>query len=484
MLDLDLKDVIPEKQWHYIISLVSTQKIADAVFSCRTREVLIEKSLDAIMEFTDFDGAAMLILDKDEEFLECLSVRGLSEETRKRGKMLPMNGSFSGTALLSKKIISTGELSKNSIMYDPVRASLANDNLASCISIPLIFNDRPYGVLNIFFKDYHRELFSTDYGIMETIGKMISLALSNVAYLDELNIEIDNRKFAQDALIKLNSHLELMVSERTESLQNALNELQGLQDHLVEAEKMASLGSLVAGISHEINTPLGVSKTSASHIETIIHDLRSSFNEDSLTEDDFLSRLNELSVGTTILSHNIERAADLVRSFKQVAVDQSDERIYDFDIKDSIRDAITTLTPNWKKRNIDFNIDSPKGLILHNYPGAISQVFTNLINNSLIHGFEGSDKGTIDFIVTQTEDNHCHITYKDDGCGIDKSDTKKIFEPFYTTKRGNGGTGLGLHLLYNLVTHKMKGSITAIPLEQGLSFDIKIPLKLKREFDL
>ncbi len=479
MLDLELEKIISTKQWHYIISLASTQKIADAVFSCRERKELIEKSLDAIMEFTNFDSVAMLILNKEETALECLSVRGLSEETKRIGLKLPVDGSFSGAALVSKKIISTGELATNSIMYGPVRESLAKDNLASAISIPLIFNDRPYGVINIFFRDYNRDLLSTDYSIMETIGKMISLALSNVDHLEELTTEINTRKQTQDTLTRLKSHLEKQVNERTESLQNALNNLKDLQDHLVESEKMAALGSLVAGISHEINTPLGVSKTSASHIETTVNQLRSSFKNDSLTEEEFRNRLNELSLATTILSQNISKASDLVRSFKQVAVDQSDERIFDFDIRSSIKDAITTLTPKWKKKNIKFNIDAPNNLVIHSYPGAISQVFTNLITNSLIHGFPRKNNGKIEFIAEEQADHTCKITYKDNGCGIKKEDAKKIFEPFYTTRRGIGGTGLGLHLIFNLITHKMKGSIVATPLEEGLSFSITIPTNLE-----
>lgn len=481
MLDRDLENVVPSEQWQYLLSLESTQKIANIVFSCREQDELIEKSLDAILEFTNFDAIVFLLLSEDHKELEVLSARGVSEETKRKGKYLSVDNSFSGQAILQKKIISSGDLTKDHHMYAPVRDALAKDNLSSAVSIPLIYNENPYGVINILFKEHHRNLYPSDYEIMKTIGKIISIALSNVEYVNKLTREIDSRREAQLELANFNTQLEEVVSERTKSLQDALENLKGLQDSLIESEKMASLGGLVAGISHEINTPLGVSKTSVSHIETTIQALKSAFTSDNLTTDEFREKLHELSVAITILNKNIDRASELIKSFKQIAVDQSDERILDFEVRSIIKNVITTLTPRWKSKNIEFVIDVPPGLTIHNYAGALSQILTNLMINTIIHGFEHKSTGTIEFIFQEKGDNLCEIIYKDDGCGLPEEELKKIFEPFYTTKRGQGGTGLGLHLLYNLVTHKMKGSVAAHSLEPGLGFTISLPTQLTKE---
>ncbi|MFL0798285.1 MAG: GAF domain-containing sensor histidine kinase [Cellvibrionaceae bacterium] len=478
MLDRNLKNIVSPDQWAYFLSLESTQKIADIVFSCRERSELVERSLDAIMEFTNFDAIVFLVICEDRENLEVISARGVSEQTKSVGRTLPINNSFSGQAVLSKQIISSGELKEDNRMYAPVEVLLANDNFSSAVSVPLIYNDTAYGTINILFKGHHRDLRTSDYETMKTIGKMLSIALSNVEYVERFTLEIRTRKKAQEELNVFNNELENIVNERTKSLQEALINLEGLQESLIESEKMASLGGLVAGLSHEINTPLGVSNTSVSHLEKTTQDLKSEFMGNTLTNEDFKDKLDDLSSGTEILVRNIDRASELIKSFKQIAVNQSYENTLVFDVTPVVNSVITTLTPKWKSKNINFIVNTPEELKLHGYAGAFSQVFTNLIVNSLIHGFENTNNGTIEITSKQRNDGLCQITYKDDGHGVSLDNIKNIFDPFYTTKRGQGGTGLGLHLVYNLVTHKMQGTIKAERLNPGLCFQLTIPLHL------
>ncbi len=477
MLEESLKSKLTDQQWRYIKSLESTQKIADIIFTCRDRDTLISKSLDSIMEFTHFDAISMLLLNEDKKNLKLLATRGLKEETVILGKTLPVNGSFSGLALTKNEIIHSGHIASETRMYKPFRDALAKNNLSSAVTVPLVYNNIPYGVINIMFIKQQKNLSKSDYETLQTIRTMLSLALSNVDYLEKLEKEIGSRISAENDLKDLNEKLENMVELRTRSLEDTLKELQSTQSYLIESEKMASLGGLVAGISHEINTPLGISKTSASHLTTTVKGLTSAFREDRLTMDLFKDRLSEIEDSSNLLSKNIDRAAQLIKSFKKVAVSQSDERIFDFHLEENIRDIITTLSPKWKTKDITFSLDLESNLSIRNYSGALSQVITNLIMNSLIHGFENRLKGEI-YITAEKMADICKISYSDNGCGLKNVDQDKIFEPFYTTKRGKGGSGIGLYLLYNLVVHKMKGEISRLPLDSGLGFTITIPSNL------
>ncbi len=288
--------------------------------------------------------------------------------------------------------------------------------------------------------------------------------------------DVTDRVQIEEALRVLNEELEERVTKRTQELQTSLENLQKAQKQLVEAEKMASLGGLVAGVAHEINTPIGVSLTDASFLEKKTRDLHKSFQGGNMTRRNF-EKYTELALQSAMsIQSNIKRAAELVQSFKLVAVDQSSEIKRWFLVKEYIEEILRSLRNTLKKTTHTVTVDCPGDLGLNSYPGAFSQILTNFIINSLTHGFEGMEKGTITFDVKRAGEM-IRFKYSDNGKGMAPHIHEKIFDPFYTTKRGQGGTGLGMHIVYNLVTRSLGGTITCVTFEgRGVTFILDIPL--------
>ncbi len=289
---------------------------------------------------------------------------------------------------------------------------------------------------------------------------------------------------AEQALQALNADLEVRVQERTvdlirvnAKLQRSLDDLQRAQVHLVQSEKMAALGGLVAGVAHEINTPVGVGVTAASHLQMMVRDAGERYRTGQLTRGEMEEFLKNADTATQMVLSNLGRAADLVRSFKQVAVDQSSNTRRQFRLKGYLEEVLTSLGPTLKRTRHAVNIECADELSLYSHPGAYSQIITNLVMNSVIHGFEGIEAGHITIAVSEQPEGLL-LRYSDDGKGIAPEHLKKIFDPFFTTRRGQGGSGLGLHVVYNLVTQTLGGAITCESAPgQGVRFEIKTPIK-------
>lgn len=290
-----------------------------------------------------------------------------------------------------------------------------------------------------------------------------------------LNNMIDKVAYSMANLDTLNKNLEEKVAERTITLQKSLNDLKQAQDQLVESEKMASLGSLVAGVAHEINTPVGVSLTGISHFQYIVEKIDAAYKNGELEESQFEKFLQEAKQIATSIHISLKRAAELVSSFKHVAVDQSTEQKRVFNVKENMEQVLLSLQSQLKPNNVSVNFKCGENLKINSYPGPWSQIVTNLITNSLIHGFNKEDKGIISIDV-QSDNDALTFVYSDNGKGMDEETRTKAFDPFYTTNREKGGSGLGLNIIYNIVTQKLKGSIT---LESGVNkgsiFTILIP---------
>tara|TARA_Y100001960_G_scaffold189793_1_gene198896 strand:- start:2212 stop:3186 length:975 start_codon:yes stop_codon:yes gene_type:complete len=279
--------------------------------------------------------------------------------------------------------------------------------------------------------------------------------------------------------IKFKEDLELMVQERTKELEATLLELKETQATMIENEKMASLGNLVAGVAHEINTPLGISITSSSFASTEIDHIIKDYEEGKLEASVFTESMKSVSESFDILNTNLQRAALLVSSFKQIAVDQTDESAYQFFIKEHVEKLVVSLSHELRRKGVTVDVICNEGLKIESYTSAYIQIFTNLITNSIKHGFEDWDREKLITISIYEELNDLIIDYRDTGRGIPESVKGKVFEPFVTTKRGTGGTGLGANIIYNIVSQRLNGKIECLyDVEQGAHFLLTIPLNL------
>lgn len=287
--------------------------------------------------------------------------------------------------------------------------------------------------------------------------------------------DISELRSVQDQLSILNRDLEQKVEERTAELRSSVQRLENAQNQLIQSEKMAALGDLVAGVAHEINTPVGISVTSISFMEEKLSELSSKMESGQLRKSDFDKFVAIAKEATKSSMLNLHRAAELIGNFKQVAADQASGQKRVINLREYLDEILLSLRSKYKRTQHSINISCEDDLVLNTYPGAFMQIFSNLILNSLIHGFEGIDAGNID-IGAEVTNEEIIIRYTDDGKGMNEADMNKIFEPFFTTKRGAGGTGLGMSIVYNLVHTRLEGSIACSSVEgQGTAFTIILP---------
>ena len=271
-------------------------------------------------------------------------------------------------------------------------------------------------------------------------------------------------------------NLEEKVSDRTQELSRSLEELQATQEQLIESEKLAALGGLVAGVAHEINTPVGIGITAASTFRTDLQRFLNIYRNNRVKRSDLERFIKSCTESNQFIISNLNRAAALIHSFKQVAIDQTSEEKRTFNVKQTIQDTFLSLRPKFKKTQHTLKITGMDKAEITSYPGLFSQLITNLLMNSLVHAFDDNERGTIEINLIQ-QGNHLIITYSDNGIGIAPDVLPLIFEPFFTTERSGGGSGLGLHIVYNIVSQNLKGRLTCkSTVDSGTSFTITIPI--------
>lgn len=270
--------------------------------------------------------------------------------------------------------------------------------------------------------------------------------------------DVTERRAAQQQLETLNASLEARVAARTAELQAAFEELRCTQDELVRKEKLASLGALVAGVAHELSTPIGNAVIMASTLS----DMRRQFEADAAAglRRSTLARFTaDMAEAVDVVERNLRRAAELLTGFKQVAVDQSSHQRRTFELGELMRELNLALSPTLKQRQVQLTDRIAPGLMLDSHPGPLSQVLMNLVNNAVVHAFEGHAAPQITVEALPHGDEHVHITLQDNGCGIAPEHLQRVFDPFFTTRLGRGGSGLGLHIVYSLVTELLGGRV-------------------------
>lgn len=338
---------------------------------------------------------------------------------------------------------------------------LGNIDIASWMGAPMLLGDQAYGVIIVQSYDAAVLYTQADLDILAFMASHVAVAIARMQAEREI-------RRAKDAL-----------EEQNAALESALSSLKEAQGELVRQEKLASLGRLVAGVAHEINTPLGICVTATSHLVEELKLTREDLAAGTLDEDGLNQFLDIIDQSLRIMTTNTQRAAALVRSFKQVAVDQSSDDIRSFNLRKYLDEVLLSLQPKLKGKPIAVDIDCEERIEMASFPGAVSQIVTNMVMNSLVHGFEEGQSGKIK-ISGKLDGDFVVFEYSDDGVGMDTGMLAQLFDPFFTTKRGSGGSGLGAHILFNLVTGALGGTIkVASAPGMGLHYKLRFP-KVKR----
>jgi len=307
---------------------------------------------------------------------------------------------------------------------------------------------------------------------------------------DSLNSEVDERT---RQLRDTNEILEQYVAEFEEKqaelemvngqLEQSLDDLKDAQDQLVVTEKLAALGDLVASLAHEINTPLGVCVTLYSFVEENLEQFKHRHldMEQPLHRSDLQKFLEDNKEALMLMGHNLKRSSELVASFKLVSMDQYLEEYRIVNVSEYIDEIVNSIRPKYKRIDNMLVLTIDPEIRMYTYPGAISQILTNLINNSVIHGFNGQQEGQIRLSIEKIDSDSVVFKYCDSGVGLDQEGKENIFKPFYTTKKHKGSSGLGMHIVFNAVVKTLGGKIELMPLERGFGVTITLPIRVEKD---
>lgn len=296
--------------------------------------------------------------------------------------------------------------------------------------------------------------------------------------LGGVSTDITDRKRSEMELEDLVNVRTRQIADTNRELADSLGTLQRAQDELVRSEKLAALGSLVAGVAHELNTPIGNSLLAVS---TML-DQTTAFNaaiDAGVKRSALKAYVGDVCNGSQIVLRNLHRAVDLVASFKQVAVDRATSQCREFQLDELVSEILLVLMPTFKKSGIRVGHEIPQGIVMASYPGPFGQVLINLVNNGLIHAFEGRENGEIRITAETISGDSVAITVRDNGIGIAPENMGRIYDPFFTTKLGRGGSGLGLNIVYNMVYGVLGGRIDVkSALGEGTSFILTLPVRV------
>lgn len=354
------------------------------------------------------------------------------------------------------------------------------DKVLSLIKNSITHRENNEKVVEIKHISYHEDNEFTP--IVHALEEVYQQVSSYMTQITDNNVQLLQSKAEIDVL---NNELEEKVFLRTEQLEaktqqalDSLTLLKNTQQQLIEQEKHASLGRLVAGVAHEINTPLGISITAASYMEDIIHEVFEKIEQGTLKKSEFSSKHRQLTEGARIVESNLKRTSDLVSSFKEVAVDQSSEEFKQFNLFDYLTKLARSLHPRIEQAKHRLELTcTDTSIEIYSIPGGIAQVVTSLVENALIHGFANDDSGLINIKLSKIK-NSIALIISDDGKGMPPEAVDSVFDPFFTASSHTCGTGLGMHIVYNVITHQLHGEISCkSSLGQGTTITIILPVR-------
>lgn len=301
-------------------------------------------------------------------------------------------------------------------------------------------------------------LFEAEFRMQHKQGQWLTMLSRAVADRDQQGRILSVVGAQSDVTEQRRSTAELSCAK--DAAEEAVDQLRGAQLQIIESEKLAALGALVAGVAHEVNTPLGIALTAASTLSSESQQILRSVEAGHLKKTDLQQYLSVAQEASQLILRHCDNAAALIRSFKNISVDQTSEVIRDFDLGQYLEEILQSLKPSLKHTPHQIELASPRGLLVHTYPSAFTQIINNLVQNAILHAFLPEQRGLIVIQVTEQGPDRVEIRFMDNGIGIAPSVRAKVFEPFYTTKRGQGGSGLGMSIVHNLVVAQLKGMIS------------------------
>ncbi|MBF0272823.1 MAG: GAF domain-containing protein [Magnetococcales bacterium] len=427
-----------------------------------TLEEILDKALQVVLEIpwlgVEKRGAIFLFNDVTGR-LDLTVHRALSSELLDLCRSIPLGYCLCGRAGAEREVVMSHNLDgRHDIRFEGMTSH-------GHYCVPILSDQHLLGVLNVYLATGH--VYDDDEivflrNIANTLAGLIS------------------RRRAEQELTRLLATLDAKVLERTQRLNEKIRELENTRHELIAQEKLASLGRLVAGIAHEVNTPIGVAYSAATQLLEESRSIAAMMAQDAVDVDALMTGIGIVEEASVLVSRNLQRAAELIQSFKRASIDQSSEAVREYRVGDVARDVLISLRNAFKKTQIDIGLECPETLRVMGIPGYLNQILTNLLLNSLTHGFEAGERaGRIDlrFVV---QGRTLEFTYTDTGVGMSEEARSRAFEPFFTTNRGAGGSGLGLYICYNLITTKLRGTIGLVSESgEGVRFECRWPIEIR-----
>lgn len=368
--------------------------------------------------------------------------------------------------LNTERTIKAHDALNDRVTHEFVDSYLIPNGITSMLDVPIRLNGKMIGIICCEHIGEQRHWSNDEATFSAALADMYSRAMT-----------AQEKKKYQQKLENINNTLEETVHLRTSELTLKIKELEQMQEQLIESEKMAALGKLVAGVSHEVNTPIGNAITAISVIDENLEQLSKQLSEQTLSQSQLNAFIESSNKGIQLSKINLDKAAKLITNFKQIAVSLNSFERINVELHTFLEQVISTLRHDAKKHGVNIKLVCNSAITLKTYPAAIVEIISNLLLNTFHHAFDNRQNKQVDIELSiNAENNAVVITFKDNGIGIEKGVLSQVIEPFYTTKRGKGNTGLGLTIIYNLVEQQLGGSFRLeSPQDKGTLITIKIP---------
>jgi signal transduction histidine kinase len=445
-------------------------------------EQLLQVSKSAAIDSGDLDAAGRLLLST---VAEALAIKRVSiwflntHSTAMTTKLTLQNGEFGHnselqltradypeyfTALDTERAIVASDAHHDPATREFTQAYLQPLGIGAMLDAPIRHRGEMVGIVCAEHTGAARVWTAPEVAFVAAIADLYGRALSAA-----------ERNLYEQQLKRQNEALETQIQERTSRLEHALADMQLAQEQLLEKEKMAALGKMVAGVAHDVNTPLGVAVTAVSHCQALRDTTLEAYQNGSLTQTQLRQYLADSEEALTLIASNLARASRLIQNFKKTAVDQSHFELSTFNLHEYLADVLSSLRPMLQKKAITTRLTCPPDLRLHSYRGAFSQILSYLISNSCDHAFTDVAEPII-YIECAVEGQDLKWTYRDNGRGMNASTLEQACEPFFTTQRSQGASGLGLSIVYNLVVQQLGGRLVlASDPGSGLRVEMLLP---------